>query len=292
VNTGEVLNTLVQQTVLLVKQNKHFRSLTVDDQAELCQANVLVTIVLSCTSLYTAKNSSLTWPGLPPVTFSLASLQPLLDPDLKDEVARLTKFFDSFSKLELPRSAANLLVLVAVFNSEFCVLEDTEAVAEARLKYFHLLYECLCQSVGIRKCATPTVTWWTPVRIQRGTEETREARMGIGKCSACTVSRTIILRTARRWTRRGLVVTLATPTASSTGATSADPTTTYRRSVSTPSQPWPGAGGGASTAARTTTGMRRTAWPRITWCGTISAPGHGCENSKEVTVNKLHFKRI
>jgi len=132
VNTGEVLNTLVQQTVLLVKQNKHFRSLTVDDQAELCQANVLVTIVLSCTSLYTAKNSSLTWPGLPPVTFSLASLQPLLDPDLKDEVARLTKFF----------------------NSEFCVLEDTEAVAEARLKYVHLLYECLCQSVGIRKACT------------------------------------------------------------------------------------------------------------------------------------------
>ena len=36
-STGEVLNTLVQQTVLLVKQNKHFRSLTVDDQAELCQ---------------------------------------------------------------------------------------------------------------------------------------------------------------------------------------------------------------------------------------------------------------
>ena len=118
------------------------------------KANVLVTIVLTCTSLYTAKNSSLTWPGLPPVTFSLASLQPLLDPDLKDEVARLAKFFESFSKLELPRSAANLLVLVAVFNSEFCVLEDAEAVAEARLKYVHLLYECLCQSVGIRKACT------------------------------------------------------------------------------------------------------------------------------------------
>ena len=39
-NTGEVLNTLVQQTVLLVKQNKHFRSLTVDDQAELCQVAI------------------------------------------------------------------------------------------------------------------------------------------------------------------------------------------------------------------------------------------------------------
>ena len=40
VSTGEVLNTLVQQTVLLVKQNKHFRSLTVDDQAELCQVAI------------------------------------------------------------------------------------------------------------------------------------------------------------------------------------------------------------------------------------------------------------
>ena len=36
-NIGEILNTLIQQTILLMKQNKHFRSLSSDDQAELCE---------------------------------------------------------------------------------------------------------------------------------------------------------------------------------------------------------------------------------------------------------------
>ena len=36
-NVGEILNTLIQQTVLLMKQNKHFRALSSDDQAELCE---------------------------------------------------------------------------------------------------------------------------------------------------------------------------------------------------------------------------------------------------------------
>ena len=36
-NLGEILNTLIQQTILLMKQNKHFRTLSSDDQAELCE---------------------------------------------------------------------------------------------------------------------------------------------------------------------------------------------------------------------------------------------------------------
>ena len=36
-NIGEILNTLIQQTILLMKQNKHFRTLSSDDQAELCE---------------------------------------------------------------------------------------------------------------------------------------------------------------------------------------------------------------------------------------------------------------
>ena len=36
-NMGEILNTLIQQTILLMKQNKHFSVLSSDDQAELCE---------------------------------------------------------------------------------------------------------------------------------------------------------------------------------------------------------------------------------------------------------------
>lgn len=36
-NTGDILNTLVQHIVLLMKQNKYFKNLSVEDQAELCQ---------------------------------------------------------------------------------------------------------------------------------------------------------------------------------------------------------------------------------------------------------------
>ena len=36
-NLGEILNTLIQQTILVMKQNKHFRALTHEDQSELCE---------------------------------------------------------------------------------------------------------------------------------------------------------------------------------------------------------------------------------------------------------------
>ena len=38
-NTGHILNTLIQQIVLLLKKNKHFKGLSVEDQAELCEVN-------------------------------------------------------------------------------------------------------------------------------------------------------------------------------------------------------------------------------------------------------------
>ena len=44
-DTGGLLNTLIQQTVLVMKQNKLFRSLSLSDQSELCQANVMVAMV-------------------------------------------------------------------------------------------------------------------------------------------------------------------------------------------------------------------------------------------------------
>jgi len=153
-NMGEILNTLVQQTVLLMKQNKNFKNLSVEDQAELCQANVMVSIVLSCVSLYRSKTGSVSWPGSPPVTFNIGNILSFLEPDIKEEVSRLFKLLDSINKLELPKCITNLLVFVSMFNPEFCVLEDKEAVLEARAKYIELVYECMCHSVGVRRSCT------------------------------------------------------------------------------------------------------------------------------------------
>merc|ERR1712079_542055 len=134
-NLGEILNTLIQQTILVMKQNKHFRALTHEDQSELCETNVMVCIA-------------------PPTTFGLQQILPLVDPEIRDEITRLATFLDTFSKLEIPRCAANLMIFIAMFSSEFCDLEDRDAVTEARTSYIQLLYECLCQTIGVRKSCT------------------------------------------------------------------------------------------------------------------------------------------
>ena len=51
-NTGDVLSTLIEQTVLLLKHNQHFTSLSLPDQTELMEANAMVAAVISCCPLY------------------------------------------------------------------------------------------------------------------------------------------------------------------------------------------------------------------------------------------------
>ena len=114
----------------------------------------MVCIVLSCVHLYSTKGCYLTWPGAPPTTFGLQQILPLVDPEIRDEITRLATFLDTFSKLEIPRCAANLMIFIAMFSSEFCDLEDRDAVTEARTSYIQLLYECLCQTIGVRKSCT------------------------------------------------------------------------------------------------------------------------------------------
>ena len=150
-DAGCLLNTLIQQTVLVMKQNKQFRSLSLTDQSELCQANVMVAIILSAVSLYSPKTGALTWPGPPPKEFTLQTVLGLVEPDLKDELVRLAKIFESFSKLDIPRAAVNLLMLITMFNTEYCQVEAVEAVAETRQRYIQLLYECLAAKLGVRR---------------------------------------------------------------------------------------------------------------------------------------------
>jgi len=150
-DTGGLLNTLIQQTVLVMKQNKLFRSLSLSDQSELCQANVMVAIIISCINLYSSKTGALTWPGPPPKEFTLQTVLSLVEADLKDELVRLSKIFESFSKLDIPKPALNLLMLITMFNTEYCQVEAVEAVTESRQRYIQLLYECLCSKLGVRK---------------------------------------------------------------------------------------------------------------------------------------------
>jgi len=154
VKIEDTLNILIQQIVLLMKQNKHFKSLSIEDQSELCQVNVMVSIVLSCFNVFSAKTNTISWPGTPPTNISLSNIITFLDQDIKEEMSRLVKFFETFSKLDIPRSAVSLLIFVTMFNHEFCVLEDKEAVVEARNVYIHLLYQSLSHSVGVRRACT------------------------------------------------------------------------------------------------------------------------------------------
>ena len=62
VNTGDVLSTLIEQTVLLLKHNQHFTSLSLPDQTELMESNAMVAAVISCCSLYNPQSRNLTWP--------------------------------------------------------------------------------------------------------------------------------------------------------------------------------------------------------------------------------------
>ena len=150
-DSGCLLSTLIQQLVLVMKQNKQFRSLSLADQSELCQANVMVAITLSCVNLYSSKTGALTWPGPPPRDFTLQTVLGLVEADLKDELVRLAKIFETFSSLDIPRPAVNLLMLITMFNTEFCQVEAVEAVTEARQRYIHLLYECLSGKLGVRR---------------------------------------------------------------------------------------------------------------------------------------------
>ena len=111
----------------------------------------MVAIFLSCLNLYSSKTGTVTWPGPPPVEISLQTSLARVEVDLKEELVRLAKLFESFSKLDLPRAAVNLLVLIAMSNPEFCQLKEREAVGDWRTRYILLLYEVLCHKVGVRR---------------------------------------------------------------------------------------------------------------------------------------------
>ena len=164
-NTGDVLSTLIEQTVLLLKHNQHFTSLSLPDQIELMEANAMVAAVISCCPLYNPQSRNLTWPlaeqdfkyfktlnmaaSSRQASFQLSDVLTRVESDLRDTLTHLFNFFDSFSKVGVHKAAINILILVSIFNHDICDLEDKKIVHDHRLHYLLLLFECLCQSEGV-----------------------------------------------------------------------------------------------------------------------------------------------
>jgi len=165
VNIADVLSTLIEQTVLLLKHNKHFTSLPKEDQAELVEENVMVASLLSCFQLYNRKHKNITWPLAEAdfkylrsstmktesarVTFSLQDILPRVEKDMQKDIMKIFSFFEHFSLIGMTRQAINLLIVVLIFSQDNCNLEDKKSVEYHRSHYLLLLYDCLSQTEGV-----------------------------------------------------------------------------------------------------------------------------------------------
>ena len=61
VNVNDVVHTLVEQTVLVLKQNQDFKSISANDQAELLETNVMVATIITSLELYSPQTHAMTW---------------------------------------------------------------------------------------------------------------------------------------------------------------------------------------------------------------------------------------
>merc|ERR1711892_1577490 len=144
VNTADVLNTLIEQTVLLLKHNQHFTALSKNDQTELMEENVMVASLLSCFQLYNRKHQNITWPlaeadfkhmrtsnfktDNTKISFGLQDILPRIETDMKKEMIKIFKFFEFFSLLGITKSALNLLFIAVIFSFDNCNLQDKKTV--------------------------------------------------------------------------------------------------------------------------------------------------------------------
>ena len=165
VNTPDVMQTLVDQMVLVMRHNKDFTGLPVKDQAELLESNVMVAAIVASFELYSPQTHLVTWRLTEPdfrsvrtlgieaadgrVSFGLSDVVVRVEPDIKDDMVKMFKFFDYFSHLGIPSSAMHLLSLVVIFTHDCCDLEAAARVEERRRHHLFLLFECLCHSEGV-----------------------------------------------------------------------------------------------------------------------------------------------
>merc|ERR1711892_1435645 len=165
VNTSDVLNTLIEQTVLLLKHNQHFTALSKTDQTELMEENVMVAALLSCFQLYNRKHQNITWQlaeadfkylrtssiktANTRISFFLQDILSRIEPDLKKEFIKIFNFFEYFSLIGVTKSALNLLIIAVIFSFDNCNLQDKKTVEGHRHHYLLLVFDCLSQTEGV-----------------------------------------------------------------------------------------------------------------------------------------------
>ena len=165
INFSDVIHTLVDQTVLVLKQNQDFKTLSNKDQTELLESNAMVVSLLSVMELYNAMTHSSSWPLTAPdhqalrklnikavngrAVFGLTDVSPRVELELRDDMVKLFKFCDYFAQIGVPKSALFVLAVAVIFTHDCCDIEDKVKVEEMRRRYLIILFECLATSDGV-----------------------------------------------------------------------------------------------------------------------------------------------
>ena len=165
INVSSIVDTLVQQTVLVLKQNQDFKSLCVRDQTELLETNAMVATIISTLELYNTHTHTIAWPLTEQdyrtlqdrgatlhggrASVGLAAVLEKVEQELSDDMVKLFKYFDYFSHIGVNTAATNLLAISVIFSHDCCDVENRERLEQIRRHYLILLFECLSHSEGI-----------------------------------------------------------------------------------------------------------------------------------------------
>ena len=165
ININDVIHTLVEQTVLMLKQNPDFKTLPTKDQTELLESNSMVVSLLTSLELYNAHNRTMAWNlsetdhqilrrlNIKTVNgrgvFGMSDVHARIESDLQDDVVKLFKFFDYFSQIGVPKNALFVLAVAVVYTHDCCDVDNRSKIEEMRRRYLIIMFECLSQSEGV-----------------------------------------------------------------------------------------------------------------------------------------------
>ena len=165
VNVNDIVHTIVEQTVLVLKHCQEFKSISPSDQTELLETNGMVATMINCLELYNKQSHTINWSltehdyralktaNVTAVngraSFGLTDVVERIETDLKDDMVKLFKYFEYFSQIGVPREALPILSFVVVFSHECCDVENRDKVEDIRRRYLIFLFECIAHSEGI-----------------------------------------------------------------------------------------------------------------------------------------------
>jgi len=165
VNSGDIAQTLIDQTIMLLRHNKHFNNLQLSDQTELLECNLMAVTLLiifeayhggSKTVVWKLTENDFDWLGKHRIkvphgrlSFSLPELLKEVDSELKEDATKLFNFYDYFFQIGLPRPALYILIFVTVFNQNFAETKNKDEIEDCRKYYLFALFENLAVSEGV-----------------------------------------------------------------------------------------------------------------------------------------------